>query len=97
MASKVVRSAAKNRKPPNAGKGRKKGVPNKTTAILKDAIMLAATEAGGKDGLVGYLKWLAINEPKAFAPLLGKVMPLQLVGENEGPLNVHISGTDARL
>ena len=32
--------------PPNAGKGRKKGIPNKTTALLKDAILMAAAEAG---------------------------------------------------
>lgn len=34
------------RKPPNAGKGRPKGSVNKTTALLKDAILKAATEAG---------------------------------------------------
>ena len=37
-------------KPPNAGKGRKAGVPNKTTALLKDAILRAAEGAGGKAG-----------------------------------------------
>lgn len=37
MASKVLKSAGK-RKPPNAGKGRKKGVPNKSTAACKEAL-----------------------------------------------------------
>ena len=39
-ASKVVRSATP-RKPPNAGKGRKKGVPNRVPAQLKEALRLA--------------------------------------------------------
>lgn len=81
--SKVVRSA-----PPNAGKGRKKGVPNKTTALLKDAILQAAGLAGGKDGLVGYLTTQANANPQAFLPLLGKVLPLQIVGDRDNPLSV---------
>lgn len=80
--SKVVAPAA--RKPPNAGMGRKPGVPNKTTAALKDAVLLAAEEIGvdgeGKDGLKGYLKMLAMTEPKAYAGLLGKIIPLQING-----------------
>ena len=32
--------ATKSRKPPNAGKGRVKGVPNRTTALLKDALAI---------------------------------------------------------
>jgi hypothetical protein len=32
--------------------GRKKGTPNKTTKLLKDAILKAAEKAGGKGGLV---------------------------------------------
>jgi hypothetical protein len=95
--SKVVRSTAKKSRPPNAGKGRRKGVPNKTTALLKEAVLLAATEAGGKDGLVGYLKWLAKAEPKAFAPLLGKIIPMQVTGEDDGPVKIIIGGSDAGL
>mgnify|MGYP003452684716 FL=1 len=77
-ASKVVPDA--NRKPPNAGKGRIKGVPNKTTALLKDAIMQAASAAGGDGGLVGYLTLQAIENPGPFMSLLGKVMPMQVEG-----------------
>lgn len=64
----------------NAGKGRPKGSPNKTTALLKDAILQAATEAGGGD-LVAYLKMQASLNPGPFMTLLGKVMPTQVEAE----------------
>ena len=37
--STKVQPATEKPKPPNAGKGRKKGVPNKSTQLLKDAIL----------------------------------------------------------
>jgi len=60
------------------GPGRHKGVPNKTTTQLKEALLLAATQAGGEDGLVGYLLKQAKENPGPFMALLGKVLPLQL-------------------
>lgn len=63
------------------GPGRPKGVPNRTTTLLKDAILQAATEAGGPEGLVGYLKFAAADSPSAFMSLLGKVLPMQIVGD----------------
>lgn len=66
--------------------GRKKGTPNKTTALLKDAILTAATEAGNKDGLVGYLKTQASANPGPFMALLGKVLPLQIAGDEDNPI-----------
>ena len=87
--SKQVQSAVK-RKPPAAGKGRKRGTPNKTTAALKEAILLAAEEVGqdgkGKGGLQGYLQHVASSDVKAFSSLLGKVLPLQVTGAGGGPM-----------
>lgn len=69
--------------------GRAKGTPNKTTALLKDAILLAATKAGGKDGLVGYLEIQAAANPGPFLALLGKVLPMQIAGDPDSPI-VHL-------
>lgn len=74
-----------------AGPGRPKGMPNKTTAILKDAILQAAQNAGGKDGMVGYLTRQAEENPGPFMALLGKVMPMQLTGEDGGPIQASIT------
>lgn len=65
--------------------GRKKGAANKTTALLKDAILKAAQAAGGgdADGVVKYLTIQAIDNPGPFMALLGKVLPLQVAGTDE--------------
>lgn len=92
-ASKKEADTAK-KLPPNAGKGRPKGAVNKTTAALKDAILEAAKSVGqdgkGKGGLTGYLKRVAEQDVKAFASLLGKVLPLQVVGDPNNPLQFEV-------
>ncbi len=77
--------------------GRQKGTPNKTTQLLKDAILEAATLAGGKQGLVGYLKKQATATPGPFMALLGKVLPTQLTGGNGEPLFDLSNLTDTEL
>lgn len=65
-------------------------MPNKTTALLKDAILQAAERAGGKEGMIGYLKAQAEENPQSFLPLLGKVLPMQLTGDGDGPLRIEV-------
>ena len=71
--------------------GRPAGIPNKTTTALKEAILLAAETVGqdgaGANGLTGYLVMLAKVEPKSFAGLLGRVLPMTLQGP--GPNGEH--------
>jgi hypothetical protein len=65
--------------------------------LLKEAILKAA-EATGEDGkgkgkLTGYCKYLAISEPKAFAQLLGKVLPMQVTGADGSALKAEVQIT----
>ena len=87
--TKVVENTEK-KLPPNAGKGRKAGSLNKTTGALKEAILTAAKQSGsdskGKGGLIGYLKRVADDDVKAFSGLLGKVLPMTVVGDKDQPL-----------
>ena len=73
-----------------AGPGRPKGMPNKTTALLKDAILQAAEGAGGKGGMVAYLTTQAAENPGPFMALLGKVLPMQVTGEGGGDLTIKV-------
>lgn len=70
--------------PPNAGKGRPAGVPNKNTTALKDMILGALDKAGGID----YLYSQAQANPGPFMTLIGKVLPLQVTGANDGPVMI---------
>jgi hypothetical protein len=78
------------RKPPAAGMGRPKGAVNKTTALLKDAILLAAQRAGGggDEGLANYLQTQALANPGPFLSLLGKVLPMTVAGDPNAPVQV---------
>lgn len=62
--------------------GRPVGSVQKITSDLKRGIIQAAINRGrdgrGTGGLVGFLEWLARVEPKSFASLLGRVVPLHL-------------------
>ncbi len=78
--------------------GRKRGTPNRTTALLKDAILEAAPQAGGDtDGLVASLKQQAKENPWPFMALLGKVLPLQPAGSvDDEPIAVNVHFTPLR-
>jgi hypothetical protein len=78
------------RQPANRG-GRKKGEPNKVTTRLKEAILAAAEQAGGDGGLVNYLHDQARKNPGHFLTLLGKVLPLQVAGDKDNPLNARVA------
>ena len=82
-----VRASAEPKAAGNRGKGRKKGVPNKNTTLLKDAILMAAEKAGnsmGDAGMVSYLEYQATENPNGFMTLMGKVLPMQINGAGDG-------------
>ena len=71
------------------GSGRKKGTPNKVNALLKDQILQALDELGG----VAYLVKLAKENPTAFSALLGRILPTQVTGPNDGPVQISVAET----
>lgn len=98
MVERLVRKKRKGtfvKNDPRKGKGRAPGQPNKTTRVLREAVILAAELSGsngrGKDGLVGYLLRCA-KQPKVFVPLLSKMLPLQITGLNGKPVEIISSG-----
>ena len=78
---------------PGPGPGRPKGLPNKVNRDLKEAYLMAANLAGGKEGLIGYLKKQAeLENPSAFMTGLSKLLPLMLEGNPDAPLIVERVG-----
>jgi hypothetical protein len=79
--------------PGHQGPRRVRGVPNRIHSNLKQAIIDAAVAHGsdrqGVGGLTGYCFFLASQHPRAFAGLLGKLLPLQIDG--------HLTSTVARI
>jgi hypothetical protein len=69
------------------GAGRPKGSPNKLSHSLKEMILAALDDVGGK----AYLSKLAIENSSAFSSLLGKVLPTTLsADESNGGLGVKM-------
>lgn len=68
------------------GAGRKKGTPNRLNATVKAAIEEAFNKAGGAD----YLARMADEQPQAFMTLLGKVLPMQIAGDKDNPIEMVI-------
>src|SRR3954467_4642870 len=64
--------------------GRTKGTPNKFPASIQEMIVGALSAVGGRR----YLAEQARENPVAFMGLVGKVLPLQLTGQNGGPVAI---------
>ena len=64
------------------GAGRKRGVPNKLTAHIREAVENAFVEVGGED----YLVKVAKEDPRTFCTLLGKILPTQVDAQVDQPI-----------
>lgn len=75
----------KGEKKPNQGK---RG-PGKNTQAIKDMILEALNGVGGVD----YLMKCANDDKSktAFLGLVGKVLPLQVTGANDGPVKIEFT------
>lgn len=70
--------------------GKPKGAINHNTRAAKDAIALAAEKLGGADRLVEWAKEDALNERVFWGTIYPKLLPLQVQGDKDAPLAVHI-------
>jgi hypothetical protein len=74
--------------------GSRKGIPNKQTVAIKDAIERAFTKLGGTD----YLVHVGRNDPRTFCALLSKLLPTRLSNADGSPLLAALTElTDAQL
>lgn len=58
--------------------GRKKGTPNKTTQLAKDAIAHAAERLGGQERLAAWATETPDNERVFWSQIYTKLLPLQV-------------------
>ena len=74
----------------NKGRGRPKGSPNRTTASAKEAIAQAAEGLGGTNRLISWAQEDPANERAFWATIYPKLLPLQISGEDGGPIQAVI-------
>lgn len=94
---KAPKSAFKKGHSKLPGSGRKKGVPNKFTSDMKQAVMEAFNILGGAQFLVKVGKSKAPANRRAMVGLFGKMLPLQLSGENGGAIIIQAAPEDKDL
>jgi hypothetical protein len=79
-------------------------VPNKLTADIKEAIVVACTMLGGSttkvdsetvEGLVGYMVRLALHQPTTMGMLLRAAMPLTL-NQKQAELRDYLTEDEVR-
>ena len=76
------------------GPGRPKGIPNKASIALKEAIENAFTELGG----ASYLVHVGKTDPRTFCALLSRLLPTKLANVDGSPLLAALTElTDAQL
>ena len=69
--------------------GGERGTPNFCSPDYRKAVCEAAYRVGhdgnGKNGLIGYLEWVALRDPRSFGLLLVNVLQLELAESNATP------------
>lgn len=77
------------------GPGRPKGVPNKATKTIRDAVMEAFDTVGGAEYLVKLANGTQ-SDRAAFTSLLNKVLPTQINANVEGGVQIQLSWLGSR-
>lgn len=71
--------------------GRKKGTPNKTTAIIKEAVSKCFTAIGGH---AAFAKWAREHPTEYYTKVMPRLIPVEVGGPDDGPLPLQIELTD---
>src|SRR5580658_3971997 len=74
--------------------GRAPGTPNKATVNtlnLKEIILESLNRVSGGDGGISYLMSCAATHKREYLNLVGRVLPLQVTGNNGAPISVSIT------
>jgi hypothetical protein len=69
--------------------GRKKGMTNKVTGAVKEVIAQVATELGGAERMLEWVKEDPQNERIFWSQIYPKLLPLQVAGHDGGPIEVR--------
>lgn len=69
------------------GPGRPRGCPNKFTGDLKEAI-LAGINGSNSQGVAGFVLDLSLDTPTSAAALLGRLIPVSMIGTLDGTIVV---------
>ena len=78
----------------NLTRGSRKGIPNRTTQNIKEAIEGAFDRLGGVD----YLVRVGQSDPRTFCALLSRLLPTKLANADGSPLLAALTElTDAQL
>lgn len=75
------------------GPGRKKGVPNKTTIAVKEALSLAFEGVGG---VIALQEWANDNRTE-FYRIWAKLLPTEIKADVPGGITVVVQSKDERL
>jgi hypothetical protein len=76
-------------KPRPPGSGRAKGTPNRISAKFKEVLEIVIDRAGGAEGLWKWINASQENMKIFWSQMAIKLLPLQLTGENGGPVQVQ--------
>ena len=77
---------------PRAGAGRPKGVPNKVTRTIKQAVLESFEAVGAAE----YLKQVAHDDPRTYLQVVAKIIPAELHAKHSGDVSLTVvSGIDS--